>query len=71
LVQLNSYREIKTKTGQPMAFIKIEDDTNVCDAVLFPGAYEKVKQDLKINNIYIITLKNSPRGLQCLGLKRE
>lgn len=69
LVQLNSYREIKTKTGQPMAFIKIEDDTNVCDAALFPAVYEKVKQDLKINNVHIITLKNSPRGLQCLGIR--
>jgi DNA polymerase-3 subunit alpha len=69
LVLLNSYREIKTKTNQPMAFIKIEDDTHVSDAVMFPGVYEKVKHILKTNNVYIITLKNSPRGLQTLGLK--
>lgn len=69
LVQLDSYKEIKTKTGQPMAFVKIEDDTSICDTAMFSGVYEKSKSILKNNNVYIITLKSSSRGLQVLGIK--
>jgi DNA polymerase-3 subunit alpha len=69
LVILLKYREIKTKTGQAMAFVKIEDNTTVSDAVVFPGVYGKIQSILKNDQIYIITVKANDRGLQALNFK--
>jgi DNA polymerase-3 subunit alpha len=34
-------REINTKNGQKMAFVKIEDQTGEIELILFPGAYQQ------------------------------
>ena len=34
-------REITTKNGQKMAFVKLEDKTGEMEAILFPGAYQQ------------------------------
>jgi DNA polymerase-3 subunit alpha len=69
LAILLKYREIKTKTGQAMAFAKIEDNTFVSDVVIFPGVYAKVKTILKNDSLYVVTVKTNERGLQALGFK--
>lgn len=68
-VVLDSFREIKTKTGLPMAFAKIEDDTKVSDVVIFPGVYTKAKGIIKKGEIYLVCVKNAPRGLQLMSIK--
>jgi DNA polymerase-3 subunit alpha len=69
LVTLVSYREIKTKTGQAMAFAKIEDDTKIIDVAVFPGVYEKVKGILSNNQHYVVTVRANERGFQALSFK--
>lgn len=68
-VVLDSFREIKTKTGLPMAFAKIEDDTKVSDVVIFPGVYTKAKSIIKKGEIYLVCVKSAPRGLQLMSIK--
>jgi DNA polymerase-3 subunit alpha len=69
LTLLVSHRVIKTKTGQAMAFAKIEDETKIIDVAIFPGVYEKCKSILNNGNMFIVTIKPSTRGYQALGFK--
>jgi DNA polymerase-3 subunit alpha len=69
LVTLVSHRIIKTKTGQAMAFAKIEDDTKIVDVAVFPGVFEKVKGILVNNQHYIVAVKANERGYQALSFK--
>lgn len=69
IVLLDSFREIKTKKGDPMAFAKIEDDTKVCDVVIFPTVYNKFKPILNKNNFYLMTLRANERGPQVLNIE--
>jgi DNA polymerase III alpha subunit len=52
-----------------MAFATVEDDTKVASVVIFPGVYEKHKTILIKDNIFIMTVKADPKGLQALSLK--
>lgn len=38
---ISDVRDITTKNGQKMAFIKIEDQTGEIEVILFPGAYQQ------------------------------
>lgn len=38
---INDVREITTKNGQKMAFVKLEDQTGEIELILFPGAYQQ------------------------------
>ncbi|HSW75293.1 MAG TPA: DNA polymerase III subunit alpha [Candidatus Saccharimonadales bacterium] len=38
---INDVREITTRNGQKMAFVKIEDKHGEIEAILFPGAYQQ------------------------------
>jgi DNA polymerase-3 subunit alpha len=67
LVNLVGHREIKTKTGQVMAFAKIEDDSKIIDIAIFPSVYEKIKHILKNGNYYIVTIRTTDRGYQALA----
>jgi DNA polymerase-3 subunit alpha len=69
LVVLLSHRIIKTKTGQAMAFAKIEDDTKVIDVAIFPGVFEKIKNILVNNQLYVVTIRANERGYQALSFK--
>jgi DNA polymerase-3 subunit alpha len=69
LVILLTFRNTKTKHGASMAFAKLEDEFSTFDVVIFPAIYEKIKNVLINNNIFIATLKSSERGLQLLDLK--
>lgn len=39
---VTTIRSIVTKTGSRMAFVKIEDKTQECELIVFPGVYEKL-----------------------------
>ncbi|MCB9822717.1 DNA polymerase III subunit alpha [Candidatus Nomurabacteria bacterium] len=39
---VTSIRSIVTKNGAKMAFVKIEDKTDECELIVFPGVYEKL-----------------------------
>jgi DNA polymerase-3 subunit alpha len=70
LAILVSHRDIKTKTGQVMAFAKIEDDTKIIDVAIFPGVYNQCKSILNNGDTFIVTVKPSPRGYQALSFKK-
>ena len=40
IVYIRSIRSIRTKKGEPMAFAKISDQTDECEAVIFPRVYQ-------------------------------
>ncbi|SFJ12377.1 DNA polymerase-3 subunit alpha [Halobacillus dabanensis] len=44
---IENLREIRTKRGDPMAFVTLSDETSEMDAVLFPETYRDVKVWLK------------------------
>lgn len=43
---VNSVKEIKTKKGQQMAFLEIDDSTGVAEVVIFPGVWRKLEKSL-------------------------
>ena len=50
-------RVIKTKKNDEMAFITIYDDSMEIEGILFPLAYEKFKNIIEINKVYLFTYK--------------
>jgi DNA polymerase-3 subunit alpha len=48
-----SIREITTKKGQKMAFVRIEDMTGDIEAVVFPGVYDSTKEVWQKDNLII------------------
>jgi DNA polymerase-3 subunit alpha len=70
LVKLTKFNEIKTKKGDAMGFADIVDDSkSVSHLSIFPGVYEKIKDILKKDNYYIVTIKNDARGTTALSFK--
>ncbi|MEM1367920.1 MAG: OB-fold nucleic acid binding domain-containing protein, partial [Cyanobacteria bacterium P01_H01_bin.15] len=47
IVSLNSFRQITTKKGDPMAFLQLEDPSGQCEGVVFPSAFERVSPMLE------------------------
>ena len=48
LCQINSIQQIFTKkSGEPMAFLKIEDEYDFCEAIVFPKTYADIENLLK------------------------
>ena len=47
-------RRIKTKKNEDMAFMVISDETKELDAVIFPNVYQKYKNELEDDKVYII-----------------
>ncbi len=55
-------REITTKNGQKMAFVKIADLTSDTELVLFPAIYQKSPELWQRDNVLLIKGKVSRRG---------
>ncbi len=49
-----SIKVIKTKKGQEMAFLTIEDKRTQIEAILFPKAFEEYKEIVFIGNCYLL-----------------
>ncbi len=55
-------REITTKNGQKMAFVKLEDEYGEVEAVLFPSAYQQTLGLWERDKVVLIRGKISTRG---------
>ena len=51
---LKSKKIINTKKGQPMAFLKVFDESNELEVTLFPETYAKYLMTLETNSVFII-----------------
>lgn len=65
---IQAMKVIRTKRGDPMAFITLSDETDEMEAVIFPDLYRKVNRFLEEETIIMITGKIEARnnGLQWL-----
>ena len=50
-------KTVMTKFGDPMQFVTFEDETGICETVLFPEAYSKFIRFLMIKEAFSITGK--------------
>ena len=46
---------ISTKTGEPMEFMTLEDQTSLYDATVFPDLYRRSCHLLAMNQAYVVT----------------
>ncbi|MCG7338460.1 DNA polymerase III subunit alpha [Staphylococcus sp. ACRSN] len=53
-VQIDSSRKIRTKKGQNMAFVVLNDGMNVLDGVMFPDTFRKYETEITEGKIYVI-----------------
>ncbi len=58
LAYVTRIKVIKTKKGQEMAFLELDDGLTQIDTTLFSKGYEEYKQTLD-NEVYIFSLKNN------------
>lgn len=56
LVEIIKIREITDKRGEKMAFLKLRDETQVVDVVCFSSAYKSIRELIKQNEYFIVTL---------------
>lgn len=59
---ISDVREITTKNGQKMAFVKIADLSGEIEIVLFPGSYQKTVDIWQRDNVILISGKVSTKG---------
>lgn len=55
-------KRIVTKKGERMAFVSFEDLEGMCEVIVFPGVFEKVKGILKIDNLIFVKGRLDLRG---------
>lgn len=58
---VTSVRDITTKNGRHMAFVKIEDHSGDMEIILFPGSYERFSPTLQQDKIVLIKGKVNGR----------
>ena len=70
---ITSYRQIKTKRGDPMAFATMSDYENTLNLVIFPRALQTITTPLIIGDIYIIvaTIEKKDDELQLIVSSAE
>ncbi len=51
---LSEIKEIRTKKGDPMAFVKITDFDNSVETVFFPKVYEEAKKNIKVDAVVAV-----------------
>ena len=59
---ITSVREISTKNGHKMAFVKLEDQTNEIELVLFPNVYQQTIELWQRDKVILATGKVSNRA---------
>jgi DNA polymerase-3 subunit alpha len=75
---LSRIKTLKTKRGDTMAFLEIEDAFGRVEAVVFPEDYQRCQDDLKVNEVAVfrgtIALRNEAKQLvvdRVIRLKEE
>ena len=51
---IKTFKTIKTKKGEPMAFITLFDDEEEIEVTVFPRLYATAFMDIKKNQIFVI-----------------
>ena len=59
---ITEVKEITTKNGQKMAFMKLEDLNSSIECVIFPAIYKELAGKLKVDEIVNVQAKVSERG---------
>lgn len=55
--KLLNLKLIRTKKGSTMAFATFTDSTDRQEIVIFPNVYEKVQDNLKVGNVYLLGIR--------------
>jgi len=61
-VMVNKVRRITTKKGEVMAFLTVEDKSGIADVVLFPKAYQIIKNELEDGKPMLMAVRISVKG---------
>ena len=61
-IQIDSFKKIRTKNGQNMAFITLNDGINNLDGVVFPETFKKYETELNKDQMLIISGKFEKRN---------
>jgi len=61
LIEVHSIRTIRTKSGEPMAFLQVSDTKNKLDVTLFPETYNRFSSLIKEGGYYYLTGKVQER----------
>ena len=64
LVIIEEMKVIRTKKGQQMAFVVLNDGLRHMDGVLFPNTFQKVESALTLQNLYVVEGKFEQRNHQ-------
>ncbi|ARJ49992.1 DNA polymerase III subunit alpha [Staphylococcus lutrae] len=64
LITLDQVRVIRTKQGQQMAFVELNDGLQTMDGVIFPKVYQQLSEKLEAGQIYIVWGKFEERKAQ-------
>lgn len=68
VVYVVGIRKIRTKRGEPMAFLTASDETADLKVTVFPNAYRRVADWLKVGQVIVIEGKiETDRGLQLIA----
>ncbi len=62
VAMVSNIKSIKTKKGDNMAFVSIQDEYQKIEGVLFPITYNQYIKDLEQNNIYLFMVKVEERN---------
>ncbi|MDN8974836.1 OB-fold nucleic acid binding domain-containing protein, partial [Staphylococcus aureus] len=57
LVQFDKVKQIRTKNGQNMAFVTLNDGIETLDGVIFPNQFKKYEELLSHNDLFIVSGK--------------
>lgn len=70
VVYLKEIREIRTKKGEKMAFLTVNDATGEISLTIFPQLYRQIRDQIQLNQVYLIKGKversNYDQALQIL-----
>lgn len=58
---LTAMREISTKNGSKMAFVGLEDQTGTTELIIFPGAYEAIRNSISVDTVVLVDGKISTK----------
>ncbi|HHX2979763.1 TPA: OB-fold nucleic acid binding domain-containing protein, partial [Staphylococcus aureus] len=64
LVQFDKVKQIRTKNGQNMAFVTLNDGIETLDGVIFPNQFKKYEELLSHNDLFIVSGKFDHRKQQ-------
>ncbi|MDN2452297.1 DNA polymerase III subunit alpha [Lactobacillus sp. UCMA15818] len=62
LCLIKKIKIIRTKNGEQMAFLTVEDQTGEIELTLFPNIFEKISNDLQTNQVYLVAGKSEKRN---------